>query len=486
MRTKFIGEQQDFNYEVTTANSEKIRTSGNGTTRDWNLNPVLIHRFSTQLKTTARFYATHFETETRLNNEVTDTLFYTDNFKQTFLRPELNGEYYFNDKSILTMGAGEIFETVQTSRYGDEAKRSQQTQYVFFQEEWTPFAKFSVIAGGRYDHNSSYGSQFSPKLSTRFAINKKITLKGSFGVGFKSPDFRQLYFNFNNTAGGGYSVLGTEIVGDRLAQMEAQGQIQTYLFDPALIGKLSAERSKAFNLGARATLFRALTADLNLFYNSIDNLIETQAVAITTSNQTIYSYRNIKRAYTSGLESNFSYPLTNKLSLSVGYQLLYAKDKDVVEQVKNGEIYWRDPVTLVTQRLKPGEYFGLYNRSRHMGNIKLFYADREKGLEASARVIYRGRYGVGDIRGNIQGETIPASDNNGNGILDTHDNFVQGYALVNISFAKTIPLGIRFQVGVDNIFNHVDRIFIPNLPGRLIYTSVSYSFSKNKNQTNNQ
>ena len=139
---------------------------------------------------------------------------------------------------------------------------------------------------------------------------------------------------------------------------------------------------------------------------------------------------------------------------------------------------------MYTLVLTSSEYFGLYNRSRHMANAKLFYSDKQKGLEASVRVIYRGRYGVGDIRGNIQGETIPSSDLNSNNILDTHDQFVQGYALVNVSAAKTIPQGIRFQVGVDNVFDHVDRIYIPNLPGRLVYASVSYSFSKNKSVNN--
>jgi outer membrane receptor for ferrienterochelin and colicins len=205
-------------------------------------------------------------------------------------------------------------------------------------------------------------------------------------------------------------------------------------------------------------------------------------VAITTTNQSIYSYRNIKRAYTEGLEANFTYPLSSKLNLSLGYQLLYAKDKDVAEQVANGEVYWRDPVTLVTKRLQPSEYFGLYNRSRHMGNIKLFYSDKERGIEGSVRVIYRGRYGIGDIRGNIQGETIPTSDRNNNGILDVYDTFVEGYALVNISAAKTLKQGLRFQVGIDNLFDYTDKIYIPNIPGRLVYTSISYSFSRNQNK----
>jgi outer membrane receptor for ferrienterochelin and colicins len=265
-----------------------------------------------------------------------------------------------------------------------------------------------------------------------------------------------------------------------LAELEAQGQIQSYLYDPSLIGKLKAERSMAINIVTHVDLVHSLTMDINLFHNSIDNLIETQAVATTTAGQSIYSYRNIIRAYTQGLESNFTYPLLQKLSLSLGYQLLYAKDKDVAQSVRDGDVFYRDPNTLVTKRLKPSEYFGLYNRSRHMGNFKIFYQDKTKGLEASLRVIYRGKYGIGDIRGNIQGETIPPSDSNSNSILDKYDDFVKGYALVNVSVAKSIKQGLRFQLGIDNLFDHTEPIFIPNLPGRLMYGSISYSFSKNK------
>lgn len=477
-------EDQRFNFEVLSGGSS-IRTEGNGETVDWNINPVLTHRFSDRLKTVARFYHTRYSTQTNLHLESDGSPYYKDDFKQSFDRPEVNAEYFINDENVLTLGAGFIKESVQTSRYGDEEVRYQNTNYAFFQHEWTPIQKLNIIGGGRYDYNTVYGSQFSPKLSTRYEVNKKVAMKGSFGVGFKAPDFRQLYFNFTNSAAGGYSVLGTEVAAVRLKELDDQGQIQTYLFDPALLGNLQAEKSFSINAGTHAEIFPKLMADINIFYNSINNLIETQAVAITTSGQSIYSYRNILRAYTSGIETNFTYPLSKNLSLSAGYQLLYAKDKDVAQSVRDGEVYYRDPNTLVAKQLKPGEYFGLYNRSRHLGNIKLFYNNKEKGIEASARVIYRGKFGIGDIRGNIQGEVIPPSDRNGNSILDKYDDFVPGYALVNVSVAKSLPkYGIRVQLGVDNLFDYTEPILIPNLPGRIFYATLNYTLSQ-KIKSNN-
>ena len=482
--SRYYKEDQNYNFNVLT-NGNSVRTYGQGSINDWNLNPVLTHRFSTRLKTIGRFYNTQYSTNSFLNRASDDSTTYRDNFRQGFIRYEANGEYFFNESNILTIGVGHIEEFVITSRYNDQLARRQHTNYAFFQHEWLPLKGFTVIAGGRYDYNSIYGDQFSPKLSTRYELNRRISLKGSFGVGFKSPDFRQLYFNFNNQAGGGYSVLGTEVVTEKLADLQAQGLIQKFLFDPLLLGKLNAENSVAINIGGNAEILPKLKLDFNFFRNIINNLIENQLVAINTSGQNIYSYRNINRALFQGFESDLSYPLGSKISVSLGYQLLYAKNRDVIDQVNNGELFWRYNNSVVTHKLKPNEYFGLYNRSRHTGNFKIFYQNKKNGLEASMRIIYRGKFGLGGINGNIQGIAAAPADRNNNGILDEYDDFVKGYALVNLSVAKTIMSGVRFQIGVDNLWNKVDPINIPNLPGRLLYVSVGYSFLKNKSKTNN-
>ena len=159
---RFFNEDQRFNFEVLQG-ADRIRTSGTGNTRDWNVNPVVTHRFNDRLKAIGRFYATHYKNDTNLSFEADGSAFYNDELEQTFVRPEVNTEYYFNDRNILTVGAGYISESVQTTRYDDGAKRFQYTSYGFFQHEWMPIDKWSVILGGRYDRSNIYGSQFSPK-----------------------------------------------------------------------------------------------------------------------------------------------------------------------------------------------------------------------------------------------------------------------------------------------------------------------------------
>jgi outer membrane receptor for ferrienterochelin and colicins len=472
---RYFDEKQDFNFDVL-SNGNSIRTYGAGTVSDWNLNPVITHRFSNKFKGTGRFYTTQYSTNTFLKRQRDDSVTYRDDFRQAFTRYEAMGEYFFNEKHIVTVGGGHIQEGVITSRYNDQLERRQQTDYLFAQHEWTPYQPLVMIAGLRYDRNSIYGDQLSPKFSARFELNKKVSFRGSIGVGFKAPDFRQLHLNFNNQAAG-YIVLGTDVIKDKLLELQEQGLIRAYLFDPALIGKLRAESSVAVNIGGKAEILPKLNLDYNLFRNEVDNLIESQPLAINTSGQRISSFRNIQRALMQGIEADLSYPITSLFSLSLGYQLLFAKDRDVADAVDRGEVFWRDPNTLVSKRLKSSEYVGLYNRSRHTGNFKIFYHNREKGLDATLRVIYRGKFGLGGIDGNIQGETVAPSDRNNNGVLDDYDQFVNGYALVNTSVAKTIA-SFRFQFGIDNLFNYTDPINVPNLPGRLIYLSAGYTIKK--------
>lgn len=484
---KFSGrvfqENQQQDYLVDAGINQMLHTTGLGKINDWNMIGTLVQRLSNQLKATARLYSTRYSTATNLNIRPADTLYYHDDFAQGFTRPEVVFEYLANSQNVFTAGGGAIFEDVKTSRYGDENPRRQQTTYSFLQHEWQPAEKFQLISGLRYDRNSIYGSQLSPKVSTLWQINNAVTLKASYGMGFKAPDFRQLYLNFNNTAAGGYSVLGTEIVEQRVRQLQAQGQIGSLFYNLDQLGKLDAEHSRALNVGGKIILHRSWWADLNIFRNDIDNLIETQIVANTLAGQNIYSYRNLKRVFTQGLEFNLTHAVSRYWSAQMGYQLLYAKDKDVIANIESGGVYsyYRDPATLETKRLTVSEYYGLANRSRHTGNIKLFYRNPNNGLEASLRAIYRGRYGAGSLQGNVQGITIPPSDRNNNGILDVYDNFVKGYVLVNFSVAKTFHEKLRLQTGVDNLFNYTNPGYIPNLPGRQFYVSIGYSFHQKRN-----
>ncbi|NBP69022.1 MAG: TonB-dependent receptor [Cytophagia bacterium] len=437
-------------------------------TEDWNINPVLVHRFSDKLKTTFRFYGSGFGNTTDLTYQRNGSWYDSSFFKQHFYRPEVQAEYFLNSKNIFTLGAGRIWETVEATRY--DGKMQYETNYVYLQYEWQPVTKLNLIAGARYDHNTAYAPQLSPKFSAQYEINTWLSMRGSFGVGFRAPDFRQLYLNFtNNTVG--YSVFGTQEVEAGIQRLSDRGEIATLLVDPSTIRKIDAESSRAYNLGFTLSPLKAVPVNISFFRNEVSDLIATEAIAQKTNGYFVYSYINISSAVMQGAEVDASWAPSPSISFSAGYQYLHTEDQDVVARLKNGQVFKKDPETNITSRVKVEEYGGLFNRSKHMINAKVFYNHKPTGWEGSFRAIYRGRYGFADL--------------NNSTILDDDSEYVDGYATFNLSVAKNIKQFLRVQVGCDNLFGYTNPDFIAALPGRLLWASAAFTFSP-KSKSNKQ
>ena len=137
-----------------------------------------------------------------------------------------------------------------------------------------------------------------------------------------------------------------------------------------------------------------MTAEINAFRNDFTNLIDTRILAAKTNGQNVFGYINRERVYTQGVELDLKYKAITNLSISAGYQLLYAFDKDKEDAIDNGTVFAREPGTLETIRLTRDDYFGLENRSRHTFNFKAFYDIPAWEANANLRITYRSRFGL--------------------------------------------------------------------------------------------
>ncbi|TDB63714.1 TonB-dependent receptor plug domain-containing protein [Arundinibacter roseus] len=461
--SRFFSENQENAFGVT-ENAQVRLVEGPGKVQDVSYNSTLSHTVNSYLKIHARLYHTRYHTSTSLNYQPENQVYDQTFFRQNFTRPELLTEWTLSEKNLLTLGTGHIAEAVEATRY--EQKQTFQTNYLFFQYEWFPTRSVHVIAGGRYDAHSAYRNQFSPKLSASWQVTEKFMLRGSAGVGFKAPDFRQLYLNFNNAVAG-YSVFGALELAPNLERMQAAEQILDVLLDPSTFGALRPESSRAFNVGFQFTPAATFKTTFNAFRNDVQDLIETQAVARKTNGQSVFSYLNISEVFTQGaeLESSNRWEFgKSTLTLSVGYQYLEAKDKAVVRRLNAGNVFRRDPETLVTERVPKASYGGLMGRSKHSANARLFYTG-PNGISASLRGIYRGRYGFGD--------------RNSNDILDADNEYVTGYMVWNVAAGRHWKQ-FSVQAGVDNLFNFTNAAYIPAQPGRLGWLRISASLEKKR------
>jgi outer membrane receptor for ferrienterochelin and colicins len=422
---------------------------------------VLTHQFNKKLTTHLRGYLSSFESVQQL--DVKDQLAgYDDQFRQQFYRIENQTDINLSDALSFNVGGGFIRENVRSNRYDSLGTlRTNSIGYFFLQNEWRPMEKLSLITGLRYDANKNYASVWSPKLALRYAVNNRLSVTGSVGRGFKAPDFRQLYLNFTNVAAGSYSVFGSLTARDEVEQLTAAGQIDFVTPSYGKLDDLRPETSTGTNLGLQYQWKKGVGVKLNAFRNDINNLIITDIIAYKKNGGQIFSYLNISRAFTQGLELEASYA-RGRFNYSLGYQFLVTADKDVLEEIKAGKVFTRDEKTGTSRRLTRSEYAGLPNRSRHMANAKMFYETGDGKWFGTVRVLYMSRWGVNDV--------------DGNGVINYNikEEFAKGFAQVNVSAGRKFSKGFSTMVGVDNVFNYKDPVNLPGNPGINWYVTLKY------------
>ena len=242
------------------------------------------------------------------------------------------------------------------------------------------------------------------------------------------------------------------------------GAIDRYLLQPEDLGVLRAESSVAYGFGIEVEPLDRLFFKANVFHNEVNDLIDTQAIAVRTNGQQIFSYFNLARIYTRGLETELTWSTMlpgrlGSLAVGAGYQFLDTADRDVLELIDDGRLFRRENGRDV--RVSRSDYGGLFGRSRHSGSFQLTHRLEDLQLTTAARLIWRGRYGFADTNSNL--------------VLDHPDEYAPGHAMLNLTISKTFGPA-DFQIGVRNALDYVDPMILPNQPGRSFFLSAGYTF----------
>ena len=438
--------------------------SGENKLNEWNALFKLDHDFNNKWSAYLELYTTQYQANETLRND-DGTPFSNSDFNQRFTRPELRVTYDLDENHSFISGLGLTNETLDRSDFFTRPEFN--APYLYMQYDGKPLEKLNLIIGFRYDDHNVYASQFSPKLALRYELFGGLALKGSMGYGFKAPDFRQLYFDFSNSTVG-YTVLGYNAVAEVLPVLAQQGLLSAQSNNdlPNILSsfkdELKAENSVSYNIGIDFKTNSGLKLNLNLFRNDIRNLIDTQVIAQRSNGQNVFSYRNLNRVYTQGLELDARWSVNRRLTIAGGYQLLYARDKAAEMAFDKGEVFARETPNSPTVALNSADYFGLLNRSRHLANFKVFYEIPKWKLNTNLRTTYRSRFGL--------------FDSNGNTFLDSYDDFVEGYAIIDLAVNKQLWNKLELGVGVDNLFDFTDVENLTNIAGSLYYAKINFNF----------
>ncbi|MDC7677450.1 TonB-dependent receptor plug domain-containing protein [Asticcacaulis machinosus] len=83
-------------------------------------------------------------------------------------------------------------------RPDDALDGSRDSKALYVELDKTFFDRWQVIAAGRHEDFSDFGSTTNYKMASRFEINDHLALRGSVGTGFRAPSLAQSYFSRTN------------------------------------------------------------------------------------------------------------------------------------------------------------------------------------------------------------------------------------------------------------------------------------------------
>ena len=350
----------------------------------------------------------------------------------------LKGIFYLPYENTLNAGAEYRYDYLKAPERTETGTASDQTAALYVQDEFNMLEWLNITAGLRLVDNRSFGLRLTPKISAMLSVGD-FRFRLGWSQGFKTPTVKELHYRYLHVMGSStfFNIGNTNL-------------------DPQISNYYSA------NIEYRG---RNFTASVTGYLNKLDNMIALVNVSsgeipagITTAylgdgstNVQARMYKNMDDARTCGLDFTLSYKVMKGLTLNAAYSYLDTKAHMYDEK---------------TERMNTVVIDGT---AHHKWNASAMYSHT-----------FSPSYALG-ISLSTRGSSTRYYQNNGNGkayqiwrINTTHDLGKQDKMLA-----------YRLEVGVDNIFNFVDRTMRPyhlgnNTSGTTVYGTFSIKFNYGK------
>jgi outer membrane receptor for ferrienterochelin and colicins len=202
---------------------------------------------------------------------------------------ESNLNYQFGLDVSIEDGSGQRI-TGREQKIGDYA--------AFLSIKYDPAATFTIQPGVRLIYNTKYNAPLVYSLNLKWTPLEYTHFRASYSRGFRAPSLKELYLYFVDV---NHNVQGNE--------------------------NLQAENSHNFNFSMgwnKETNVRVYGADVDFFYNNINNIITLAQV-----DAGLYTYINVDNYVSKGFQINTNYSVYPYLKLKSG--LAYTGRKNVIE-----------------------------------------------------------------------------------------------------------------------------------------------------------
>jgi len=200
----------------------------------------------------------------------------------------------------------------------------------FAQLEYLPFAKLSLILGGRYDYNSIFGGTINPRAGLVFRATNTLTIKALYGTAFIQPSN---YYRWENWA--------------NFYAMHIPNQ------------DIKPEKLQSFELNANYFVNQNLSIRTSIFRNEMTDIIRPIPANAQAGNYPYFNplrtgigesvnsgfveiNGNLGNIYSQGIELDINIQLNNILT-SIGYSYLDGEDlesKTKLPKTSQHKINW--------------------------------------------------------------------------------------------------------------------------------------------------
>lgn len=384
---------------------------------------VSYDRYDYYYDYTSREYTDYFD-----ENGDRIVYFPDDRILQTSQRrilANLKGVFYLGKVHTLSTGAEYIGDKLISPFRLEGDETTAYSVSVYTQDEWNITDKFNITAGLRFGQHKEFGQTLTPKISAMYKLGD-FNLRATYSRGFKAPTVKELYYHYYATI---------------------MSKYKAYYGNT----NLNPQQSDYYALNAEYQAGR-FKASITGFHNNIRNMISLQTVATSYEDklqlvEETMKYVNLAKGRTYGVDFTLDIELPYNIKAGGSYSYLDAKGQRTDDETANNYM----------------QYVYLNATSKHNASFK-----------ASWNKSWR-TYKLGvNLTGRYQSKRYYISD----GDTDPYQiwRVNTSHALLNTKKWK-----LDLHVGVDNIFNYIDRTpFGHNRgttsPGRNYYASVIVKF----------
>ena len=328
---------------------------------------------------------------------------------------EALASYLLNDSHLISGGVEGRTEDREATVFTQAniiTKKSVDYKAIYFQDEWMINDSLNAILGARYDDISNADSKATFKAGLVKNISKEFNPRFNIAQGYRSPDIRELYI-FKNTANGlqrGADVVDTSI-GKTAYDLKPES---TITYETGTSGKINNTKY-----------------DFAIFYNDIEDLINEVNIG------TYYTFQNISKAKTYGLELNITQPIRDDLDINFNWMELKTQNDETKKDLE-------------------------FTPKRTIGSKLIYQAT--KNIDTSLGAKYIGeQYFVETINRGTPTQTLKDSSTDDYITLDWN---------INYDYSKELSL----YGGINNLTDkNIDDV-LGSSSGRYYFTGVKVSF----------